>query len=93
MFVTLETLELTPEELAICKDAVHKMAYLKWVDAGCPDQGQLEFWLQAEREWIEHNYVPHRTLDGSRPRPDGEPWGDSASENPRETADCSVSLT
>jgi len=66
MTVTLETLELTPEELNSSKDAVQKMAYFNWLEAGCPDCGQLEFWLKAERQWIEHNYVPHRPLDGTR---------------------------
>jgi Protein of unknown function (DUF2934) len=66
MTVTLETLELTPEELNSSKDAVLKMAYFNWLDAGCPDGEQLEFWLKAERRWIEHNYVPHRLFDGMR---------------------------
>ncbi|MEX0678734.1 MAG: DUF2934 domain-containing protein [Pirellulales bacterium] len=66
MTVRLETLEMTPEELNSSKDAVQKMAYFNWIDAGCPDCGQLEFWLKAEREWIEQNYVPHRPLDGTR---------------------------
>lgn len=69
MPATLVTLELTPEELELCRKAVRKMAYFKWLDAGRPDWGELEFWLQAEREWIERNYVPHRTFDGTRPRP------------------------
>ncbi len=67
MTVTLETLEMTAEELACCRDAVQKSAYLRWLDAGCPESGGLEFWLQAEREWIEKCYVPHRLLDGTRP--------------------------
>jgi Protein of unknown function (DUF2934) len=66
MTVTLETLELTPEELSSSKDAVRKMAYFNWLEAGCPDGEQLEFWLKAERQWIEHSYVPHRLLDGAR---------------------------
>jgi len=66
MTVTLDTLELTPEELECCKQVVEQMAYFHWLDAGCPDEGDLEFWLQAEREWIEHMYVPDRPLDGVR---------------------------
>ena len=69
MSATLETLELTPEELESCREAVRKMAYCKWLDAGRPDSGELDFWVEAEREWIERNYVPHRTLDGTRPEP------------------------
>jgi len=69
MTATLETLELTPDQLESSREAVRKMAYCKWLDAGRPDGLEVEFWLQAEREWIEHNYVPHRTLDGTRPEP------------------------
>ncbi|HJX11206.1 MAG TPA: DUF2934 domain-containing protein [Candidatus Binatia bacterium] len=72
MSPTLETLELSPEELELSKEAVRKIAYFKWLDAGQPE-GELEFWLQAEQEWIEHNYVPHRTLDGTRPDPTDKP--------------------
>lgn len=66
MTATLETLELTPEELNSSKDAVRKMAYFNWLEAGCPEGGQLEFWLKAERQWIEQCYVPDRPLDGTR---------------------------
>lgn len=65
MTVTLESLELTAEEMDASKEAVQKMAYFKWLDAGCPDGGQLEFWLYAEREWIGHNYVPHRARESA----------------------------
>jgi hypothetical protein len=68
MTVTLESLELGAEELEACRDTVHKMAYFNWLDAGCPHDRQLEFWLKAERDWIERCYVPTRTLDGSRPQ-------------------------
>lgn len=67
MSVTLQTLEMTPEEFECCKDVVRRMAYFNWVDAGRPECGQLEFWLKAQREWIEQSYVPHRTFDGTRP--------------------------
>ena len=66
MTVTLETLELTPEELNSSKDVARKMAYFNWLDAGCPEGGQLELWLKAERQWIEQSYVPDRPLDGTR---------------------------
>ena len=39
MSVTLETLELTPEEFENCKDVVRRMAYFNWLDAGCPELG------------------------------------------------------
>ena len=72
MSVTLETLEMTPPEREACRDAVRKRAYFNWLDAGCPDCREFEFWLAAERNWIEHNYVPHRTLDPERSQPGDE---------------------
>jgi hypothetical protein len=86
MPATLETLEMTPEELKSSRDAVHELAYFKWLNAGRPDGRELEFWLEAEREWIQHNYVPHRMLDGTRPRPDGQSSTVSAGGNRREAA-------
>jgi hypothetical protein len=67
MCVTLETLELAPGELEVCREAIRKLAFCKWLDAGCPSEGEVEFWLQAESEWIATQYVPSRDLDGSRP--------------------------
>lgn len=68
MTTTLDTLELTQAELESSRDAVQRMAYVNWLNAGCPDGGQLDFWLLAEREWIEHCFVPSRPCDGKRPR-------------------------
>jgi hypothetical protein len=73
MTATLETLELAPEELNSSKDAVRKMAYSSWLEAGCPEGGQLEFWLNAERQWIEQSYVPDRPLDGTRSQASAPP--------------------
>jgi hypothetical protein len=84
MGATMETLEMTSEELNSSQDAVHKLAYFKWLDAGRPDCRELGFWLEAEREWIQHNYVPHRMLDGTRPRLDGQSSTVSAGESRRE---------
>ena len=67
MSVTLETLEMTPQERELCLEAVRKMAYRKWRDSGQPDSPALDYWLQAQREWIENYYVPHRALDGTPP--------------------------
>jgi hypothetical protein len=67
MPVTLDTLELPPAQLEACQDEVRRMAYFRWLDAGAPAEGQLDFWLEAENEWIEFNYVPHRMFDGTRP--------------------------
>ena len=86
MTVTLETLELISEELNSSKDAVQKMAYFKWLDAGCPDCGQLELWLTAEREWIERHYVPRRALDGARQQSDDQPATAIAGERRQESA-------
>jgi len=69
MSITLERLECTPEELELHKEAVRKMAYRRWRAAGCPEYAELDFWLDAEREWIERSYVPHRLVDGVRSQP------------------------
>ena len=34
---------------------------------GAPTGRDLDFWLLAEREWIEHRFVPSRPCDGTRP--------------------------
>jgi len=70
MTVTLESLELSEEERKVCRDAIEKMAYFNWLNAGDGDKNQLEFWVKAERDWIEHCYVPDRALDGTRPQLD-----------------------
>ena len=67
MAVTLDTLELTKEELELAREAVRRLAYAKWLDAGSPQGHDVDFWAQAEQEWIARNYVPARTLDGTRP--------------------------
>lgn len=61
--ITLETLELTPEEIEHSKETVRQMAFSRWINAGCPRCDGREFWLQAERDWIEHCYVPHRFFE------------------------------
>jgi len=66
MSVTLETLELTPEELQRAREAVQKLAYFLWLEAGCPSGCDRELWVRAEQDWIAHSYVPDRTLDGTR---------------------------
>ncbi len=60
MTVCLDTLELTPEELEATKEAVRKMAYFRWLEAGQPANSGVDYWAQAERDWIERYYVPHR---------------------------------
>jgi len=67
MTITLETLELRPEQYHASKEAIRRMAHAKWVEAGQPQGTQFEYWLQAEREWIEHCYVPDRTTFRATP--------------------------
>ncbi len=96
MNVTLESLDLSPDQLRSSRELIEKMAYANWIEAGSPDGRHLEFWVQAERCWIERYYVPQRPLDGTRPpvartpelseafdgaRPDGS-FDDSASPDP-----------
>ena len=58
---SLDTLLLTDAEREAARDHVRRMAYFKWQDAGCPENRALEFWCEAELEWMEYFYVPHRT--------------------------------
>jgi hypothetical protein len=67
MTVTLKSLELSPERLEALREFIGKAAYFKWVHAGRPPGDGFEFWLEAEREYLERCYVPSRPLDGSRP--------------------------
>ncbi len=48
MSVRLETLELTPAELAAAREAIQKIAYFNWLAAGSPAGQDAEFWGQAE---------------------------------------------
>jgi hypothetical protein len=67
MTTRLDTLELDSNGLAAAQDTVRRMAYFRWIDAGCPEGRALDCWLSAEREWIELDYVPSRPFDGTRP--------------------------
>jgi len=60
MSSNLETLELLPDEREVARNRIQTISYQLWVDAGSPDGESLKFWLQAERAWMEHEYVPHR---------------------------------
>ena len=57
---SLNCLILTEPEREIARRAIQEMAYFKWLEAGCPDDGTLKFWLDAEKEWVEYCYVPDR---------------------------------
>lgn len=67
MHTSLEMLDCTADELNVIRDAIRKLAYSRWLDAGCPEHAEINFWLEAEREWIGRYYVPHR-LDSDPPR-------------------------
>jgi hypothetical protein len=73
MTVTLESLQLDEAQLQACKEAVRKLAYFKWLEAGCPQHSELEFWVQAERDWIAHCYVPRRAPEQSHAESGGSP--------------------
>jgi hypothetical protein len=60
MAVNLESLDLDPEKLEWAREEVRKLAHEKWIQAGQPLESDLDFWLEAEREWIERIYVPDR---------------------------------
>lgn len=61
--IALESLELTDDELQRAREAIRQMAYDNWLMAGMPSGDGIKFWAQAEREWIEHCYVPHRAFE------------------------------
>ena len=60
---SLEDLLLTPVELELARQQIQEMAYLKWEKAGRPDEGSDKFWNEAELEWVEYFYVPHRNCN------------------------------
>ena len=61
MELSIELLELSPEELETARERVRALAYRKWCEAGCPADDSEFYWHEAERQWIEHEYIPHRT--------------------------------
>lgn len=56
----IDSLVLTENEFQVAQTEISMRAYLKWIDAGGPTDRELEFWLEAEKEWIESCYVPDR---------------------------------
>jgi hypothetical protein len=64
MTATLASLEIPSEKLPICQDEIRKLAYFKWLEAGCPQGQDADFWKSAEHEWIEFQYVPDRLNSG-----------------------------
>jgi hypothetical protein len=63
MSISLDSLLLTPEELATALRQVRESAYFKWEALGRPANRELDIWCAAEREWIAISYVPHRPGD------------------------------
>ncbi len=55
--VRLESLFLREDELQTARKHVQEIAYAKWQAAGCPKDGALKFWREAELEWIEYYYA------------------------------------
>lgn len=58
----LDQLVLTEQELRAARQCVQRMAYFRWLDAGCPKGSELDHWVAAEQEWIEYEYVPDRYI-------------------------------
>lgn len=58
----LESLLLSEAGLQAAREKVQELAYLKWQEAGCPEDEALSesFWKEAEQEWILYHYVPGR---------------------------------
>lgn len=77
MSITLNQLDLTPDDAEADRSVVEKMAYFNWLDAGCPEGRCLDFWLAAEREWIEYCFVPRQgfltTEEDTSAAGDGDP--------------------
>ena len=67
MCVSLENLELSSEQLEFARSQVRESAYEKWRRAGSPPNDGVEYWLEAEREWISRKYVPWRPIEMASP--------------------------
>jgi len=83
MYPTLETLDMTPEQLAVAREVICRRAYQNWLDAGQPCGADVECWLKAEQQWIAQDYVPPRPLDGQRPDALPRQYDDQRSEAQR----------
>jgi hypothetical protein len=60
---TLDTLEMPAEDREVAQNAIRSLAFSLWCNAGCPLGDDLDFWLAAEQQWIEFDYVPFRPWD------------------------------
>ncbi len=63
MTSSLESLLLSESEMQDARKKIEELAYLKWQKAGSPKDHGIDFWLEAEREWIAYYYVPDRYLN------------------------------
>jgi hypothetical protein len=54
---------MCPERLEIAKQRVREIAYLLWLDEGCPEGEDLRHWCTAEKKWIEYEFVPDRNSE------------------------------
>jgi hypothetical protein len=63
-----------PEGVIIDREEVAKIAYFKWLAAGCPHGNDQEFWFRAETEyarmhglwdWDEGPFQAVETVDGT----------------------------
>ena len=41
---------LSPKAVEMAQQACHEAAYFNWLNAGCPEGRDLEFWLAGEEE-------------------------------------------
>ena len=60
MTVTLQSLDLSDEARACAEEEVRRAAYFKWLADGAPEGDGHAYWVEAERDWIAHCYVPCR---------------------------------
>lgn len=63
MVTDLSCLEMSEARREEARQEIQKMAYFKWVDAGCPECDPLKYWREAELQWIGSEYVPDRPFE------------------------------
>jgi hypothetical protein len=59
----LNSLDLAPSQREAALAEVRRLAYLRWEQAGRPPGDGLAFWLAAEEHWMQHCYVPCRSIE------------------------------